>query len=169
MESITLEQLQIEVGEWSARNFPNAKPYQPLLGMMEEFGELENAETESDTADAIADALIYTADYCARNNLKLSIQHLNEADLGALGKLAHYHLKGEQGIRYQPDLIPVLKSKQVALVVGTLERMAIDEGVNLMIATTKTWETVKKRDWIKNPMNAAAVAEQTQEVKRADG
>lgn len=80
----TLADLQEEVIEWSRKNFPNNQSYHPLLGLMEEVGELSHAHLKSEQGirgdiaelyaqkvDAVADIIIYLADYCARNNISL--------------------------------------------------------------------------------------------------
>jgi len=79
---MTLDQLQSEVEEWTAKNFPNTKPYQPLLGVQEEVGELSHAhlkmeqsirgtteQHENAKRDAIGDIVIYLADYCNKNRI----------------------------------------------------------------------------------------------------
>jgi NTP pyrophosphatase (non-canonical NTP hydrolase) len=82
--------LQTEVKAWSEYNFPRNKDHFPLLGAQEELGELAHVrlkweqgirEYDSDryfidSEDAIADIIIYLADYCARNgfNLQHSIE-----------------------------------------------------------------------------------------------
>ena len=81
--SLSLSQLQAEGWKWVQHNFPNGKPYQPLLGVAEEVGELAHAHlkaeqgirntTSEDKEDAIGDIIIYLADYCNRNGL--DIQH----------------------------------------------------------------------------------------------
>ncbi len=83
---MNLEQLQKEGWEWVRHNFPNGKPYQPLLGVTEEVGELCHAHlkmeqgirnaTKEDKEDAIGDIIIYLADYCNRNGI--NIQHALE-------------------------------------------------------------------------------------------
>jgi NTP pyrophosphatase (non-canonical NTP hydrolase) len=77
-------QIQFEVMEWAAHNFPNAQVYQPLIGIMEEVGELAHAhlkqeqnirtnENHTENAkDAIGDIIIYLMDYCNRRNFNLS-------------------------------------------------------------------------------------------------
>jgi len=80
-KTMTLKELQREVTEWSRRNFPDGKPYQPLLGVAEEVGELCHAHLKQDQGirgyddlnkahrekmDAIGDIVIYLADYCHR-------------------------------------------------------------------------------------------------------
>ena len=86
-------QLQTDVAQWSARNFPDKKPHQPLLGLAEEVGELSHAHlkaeqgirgtpAEHQTAkeDAVGDIAIYLADYCTHNGIDL--QHTVEAVWG---------------------------------------------------------------------------------------
>lgn len=72
-----LTQLVAEVGEWSFNNFGSQESWKPLLGAVEEVGELAHAHlkkaqgirtTEDHRAkqeDAVADILIYLADYCS--------------------------------------------------------------------------------------------------------
>lgn len=76
---VNLTELQDEVGEWARRNFgpSTAMGYGALLGAVEEIGELAHhhlkqvqgirgtpAEHEAAAQDAIADTIIYLADYC---------------------------------------------------------------------------------------------------------
>jgi NTP pyrophosphatase (non-canonical NTP hydrolase) len=76
---MTFEQLQREVNTWARRNFgTHVEPYHRcLLGAMEELGELAHAhlkaeqsirgtakEHEAAGKDAVADTIIYLADYC---------------------------------------------------------------------------------------------------------
>ena len=79
--NLDLIQLQREVQAWTAKNFPNNKPYQPLLGVAEEVGELCHAHlkqeqgirntTQANKEDAVGDIIIYLADYCNRNNIHI--------------------------------------------------------------------------------------------------
>ena len=77
---LTFRTLQQEHREWSARNFPNKKHHEPLLGVMEEVGELAHAhlkaaqgirgteEEHSEKAkDAIGDIVIFLSDYCTES------------------------------------------------------------------------------------------------------
>lgn len=85
MDELSLSKLEHEVREWSSRNFPENRPYQPLLGALEELGELSHAHLKGEQGirhsaeeivdmkmDAIGDVIIYLADYCWRNNISLS-------------------------------------------------------------------------------------------------
>lgn len=72
-----LNRLQFEQNEWSLRNFPDQKPYQCLLGAVEELGELAHAHLKLEQKirleenhlakkrDAIGDIIIYLAGYCS--------------------------------------------------------------------------------------------------------
>lgn len=69
--------MQEEVAEWVAANFPDAQPWEPLLGVSEEVGELHHAflknhqnirgdteKHELDMKDALGDAFIYMLHFC---------------------------------------------------------------------------------------------------------
>lgn len=79
---MNLSDLQNEVATWSAKNFPGKLPHQPLLGACEEVGELSHAHLKCEQGirgnagehyaakcDAIADIVIYLADYCGQNQI----------------------------------------------------------------------------------------------------
>lgn len=82
---MNLEQFQTEYAEWVEHNFPNSKPYQPLLGALEELGELAHAhlkaeqgirgskeDHENAKVDAVGDTVIYLCQYCMLNGFTLS-------------------------------------------------------------------------------------------------
>lgn len=82
--TLSLRTLQEEVQAWTSHNFPDAKPYQPLLGAVEEIGELAHAHLKAEQGirgtgaehqerkeDAIADAIIFLAHYCTLNGIDL--------------------------------------------------------------------------------------------------
>ena len=90
-----LEEIQYEVSDWSQRNFGNqcskAKPnlcldsIAPLLGIVEEVGELAHVTLKYhqgirgfdplkyslDRNDSVADILIYLCDYASREGINL--------------------------------------------------------------------------------------------------
>lgn len=78
---MNLKQLQDEVGEWSYDNFGDQSSYRCLLGVVEEVGELCHAHLKleqkirvasmEDQEDAVADILIFLADYCSRSDIDL--------------------------------------------------------------------------------------------------
>src|SRR5215510_13386187 len=82
---MNLDTLQSDVKEWSSRNFPNNQPYHPLLGALEELGELAHAHLKEEQGirgsalshhmakvDAVGDVIIYLTDYCWRNGINIS-------------------------------------------------------------------------------------------------
>jgi NTP pyrophosphatase (non-canonical NTP hydrolase) len=77
---MNLSDLMCEVSQWAEYNFPDAQPHQPLLGALEELGELAHAhlkeeqgirglssEHQAAKVDAIGDVVIYLAHYCSLN------------------------------------------------------------------------------------------------------
>lgn len=82
---MNLFRLQVEVGEWSQRNFGDQPSYRPLLGVVEEVGELSHAHLKHEQGirgmddqlakaakvDAVADIIVYLADYCHRSEIDL--------------------------------------------------------------------------------------------------
>jgi len=72
----SLSQIQHENALWVDKNFPGAKTYQPLLGAVEELGELAHAHLKEEQGirtsedhvanakDAIGDTIIYLINYC---------------------------------------------------------------------------------------------------------
>jgi predicted DNA binding CopG/RHH family protein len=65
--AFTYRQLQDENKLWVAHNFPGRHPVEPVLGLMEEFGEREEAALKGDRAellDACADVTVFAADLC---------------------------------------------------------------------------------------------------------
>lgn len=79
----SLRQLQDEQRPWVAHNFPERTTWMPLLGVMEELGELAHAhlkqaqgirthEDHNELArDAVADIVIFLADYCSARGFDL--------------------------------------------------------------------------------------------------
>lgn len=75
---LTLGAFQKQVKEWQEHNFPDHEPWEPLVGLSEEVGELSHAhlkryqgirkdeDHEANGQDAIGDILVYLADYCTQ-------------------------------------------------------------------------------------------------------
>jgi NTP pyrophosphatase (non-canonical NTP hydrolase) len=82
---VTLYELQAEHAVWVAHNFPHAQPHEPLLGLVEEVGELAHAHLKHEQGirgydddryhqegeDCIGDIMIYLASYCNKNGFDL--------------------------------------------------------------------------------------------------
>jgi NTP pyrophosphatase (non-canonical NTP hydrolase) len=81
---IDVLKMQDEVGKWAERNFGGGPSTHPLLGIVEEVGELSHAhlkeeqgirgtkeEHEEEARDALGDIMIYMLDYAYRRGWDL--------------------------------------------------------------------------------------------------
>jgi len=79
-----LRRLQDELFVWVSHNFGFRPLWHPLLGMMEELGELSHAylkreqgirgtveEHNAEIKDAVGDIVVYLADFCNAENIDL--------------------------------------------------------------------------------------------------
>ena len=103
-----LRQLQREMREWSERNFGEQPSYQPLLGVVEELGEL-----------------------------------------------AHAQLKEEQGIRTNENHIEDAQDAVGDLLIFLMNYCS-SRGWDVQEILERTWDSVKQRDWKKNPENGVS-------------
>lgn len=87
-QSYTLEELdrlQSTIAHWRSYNFPNHSPWEQLLGVVEEIGELAHSELkaqqgirgsaekhEAAAKDAVGDLLIFLMGYLQKRGWKLS-------------------------------------------------------------------------------------------------
>lgn len=165
MDTKYYTQFRTEHAIWIEHNFSGSKAYQPLLGMVEEIGELAEANLQLDDnkeRDAIGDILVYLTHYCnfylldwwecqkfaniswsiLPNLLDISIQ---------IGKLAHAQLKGEQSIRHTAEQIFTMKKVTVGNIVVLLDHYCKYTGrANVLGCLQHAWDEVKHRDWKKN-------------------
>ncbi len=87
---MNLRTLQEEHMAWLEKNFPQQQGHDPLLGIVEEVGELAHAhlkasqsirgtpkELQAKAFDAIGDIVIYLASYCNSNGYDLhdAVEH----------------------------------------------------------------------------------------------
>jgi hypothetical protein len=185
-----------EVGGWSRKNYGLQKSkwqyhaqgfapvcpiiildhVAPLLGIIEEAGELSDACNRAsleETKDAIGDVQIYLADYLYRQGLAAStidwLQFSNDKTwlpapdslMVTVGRLAHINLKRHQGIRgYETDkffyeLKAVLTNLMLCLrsvLLTSYPRLTNKEAADAVITILgSTWKHVKERNWTANP------------------
>ena len=104
-----IRELQREVREWTGKNFPNNKPHMPLLGAMEELGELAHAHlkqeqgiatTRGNKRDAIGDIIIYLCNYCS----------LNDIDIQTAIEVAWDNVQ-RRNAKTSPDHVPLVEEK----------------------------------------------------------
>lgn len=80
---MTFKELQKEVRTWTLHNFGRQESWKPLLGIVEELGELahshlknvqrirRNENHQEKKKDAIVDIIIYLTNYCIEENFDL--------------------------------------------------------------------------------------------------
>lgn len=169
-----LRRIQAEQRPWVAHNFGDRPAWMPLLGLVEEAGELAEADSDRDLAaisDALADIMIFSLDYCSAMGWDAGAIWESNAEipnagfigmLKSLGKLAHAHLKAAQGIRVSEDHEAAGKKA-----LGELFACLRVKDASLVERTSLTWQKVKKRDWKANPATAVPAPEpRTYEVSQ---
>ena len=189
----TMQQLQEEIGQWSRDNFgkqvskterpiitdatntTRAVPLvlgslNPLMGMMEETGELFGATNMEDKEDAVVDIFVYACDYTYRSGLQMPpetlLQMVFNPSVSAivyqhsavmyLGQVFHATLKHHQGIRGMDNIKNYNKHREDHLnmflsnIYGFYTNLTGEE--RILPAINETWDNiVSKRDWKKDP------------------
>lgn len=166
-------ELEKAVGDWSYRNFGNQPAWKPLLGIVEEVGELATAPTRDEVLDACGDVVIYMADFCSREpfvslvqvaEIELTgdeAQATDEEDLAwIVGKICHHYLKLQQGIRKNENHVEEIH-RHLALLLGCLVgilsvNLILPEGGVIDSVVAGVWTSVSKRDWKKNANDGVA-------------
>lgn len=151
MENKSLDTIQKEAREWTERNFPNQPWIHPLIGMIEEVGEL---------ADCVLVSL-------SKEEYVTYAQVLHIAS--ELGQLAHRVLKEEQKIRngekpvthhferfHEMKNIPPEQLRELERdALGDIDIFKLNfcsaRGHSASDILNETWEEVKKRDWVRFP------------------
>lgn len=168
----TADVLQREVGKWSRDNFGDQDMVRPLLGVIEELGELDaacEAEDEGELLDAAGDVCIYMADFCSRapgfslcmiSGMRVTGRHQNLH--GLMSSIAHNGLKfaqdirGDKAGRLKENLAEALRFTLTVLeeFCGEIEK---EPPSDLSAIATSTWKNVvSKRNWKKAPETGIA-------------
>ena len=157
------------VATWSRQNFNDQKGIEhiaPLLGLVEELGELTEAIEQDRPVDPIHDAVgdigIYCLDFIARAGLDVmevwpdTVVKLPHSPLVYLSRMVHACLKRHQGIRgFDNDV----QFKEVLTVNTQYFLHAINSRYALTTHTTNTWnKVVSKRNWVSNPQGPDLVS-----------
>lgn len=175
----TFETIQTEMVSWQEHNFPGRPGWIPLMGMVEEIGELVEASLvhdEKEVLDAIGDVCIYLADYCNERQFNMSelwielhktitSYHWKSSwQVGLqieIGKLAHAHIKEFQQIRMHENH-PEQAKKAITAILFYLDRVAQLYQTVVETVALDTWQKVRQRDWQKN-RNTAHKQQQTED------
>jgi NTP pyrophosphatase (non-canonical NTP hydrolase) len=188
-QAVNLDEIQAAQFEWSARNFGQQPPHRPMLGIIEELCELEEAQLEmseiaeaelaKEVLDAVGDIAIYMLDYCGKRGWRM--QELwdsracpewlkdftvgNDADgfpyfAPFIRRLAHSQLKGEQNIRGGTGKHDGILKATLSSVLWLLDSIATAElHRDFLDILAEVWSKVSKRDWVNNPNTAHEVSE----------
>lgn len=162
-----LSQIQSEVAEWANRNFGEQRSktngmvlnsLAPLLGIVEENGERYSALTDEQREDAVADTLIYLCDYLAREGVDIDDLPAGRPYISisvAIGQLAHCTLKRHQGIRGfdDPEKYATTRNQACADIIARFGNKYGE--IKMLDILTSVWSTVKRRNWVTNPVTAA--------------
>jgi hypothetical protein len=165
----TLKTMQEEQRTWVNHNFPGRGDYYPLLGVVEELGELVTSEISEDNPgifDAIADITIFMADYCTAQGYDIdeiytdAPEQVARRDAGEyvmlivaeVGRIAHHHLKRLQNIRGTHDEHGEMIKYSIGMILTYLDFYCFEQGKDFMKIVEDTWSEVKKRDWKVNPI-----------------
>ena len=166
-----LRSLSTSVRSWSQANFGDNPSHRQVLGIFEEYVELQEGLDEVDrekVRDAIADITIYMADYYGKREWDfgedagdvLCCNLHSSSVLSAIGKIAHHQLKGEQGIRGAAEEHEDKLKYHCMSLLGHLRAQCdiLNEPFALVVADI--WNgKVAKRDWVENPEDAAAIVD----------
>lgn len=172
-----LRKIQEEQKPWVKHNFPGRKDYEPLIGIIEELGELSHAHLKEiqgirtnenhieNARDAVADIVIYIADYCSGRGYDLqgiykkasivsrsTIEELGDATgyqiifyiSSSVGKLARHYLMNSQES----------EKNEIGNILLFLIDYCIIRDFSFEHAVQETWDKVKQRDWKKDSESA---------------
>jgi NTP pyrophosphatase (non-canonical NTP hydrolase) len=188
---LNFNELRDQVQEWSDRNFGSTmkepRPHRPFLGMVEEAGELiEALEAYKEAkeqgrvdvavsalvsvADAIADMLIFGADYASRKAWDYEkIATSEKIDEGVpplddclkniskqLGVMAHSHLKSEQGIRGDSKKHDLTAQTAFGHLMVELQLICRRFEWDLRHVVEEVWARVRLRDFTQNKLTGEA-------------
>lgn len=175
---VDLKAIQAEQIVWSERNFGKQHARYPLIGILEELGELGvafNKDDRPEVLDAVGDVGIYALDFCGKKGWSLSdfwearkwfdaeedhswhTMHIFQLTK----KLAHHQLKGEQGIRGGAEHHDEQMKITLCALMWAMGNICENHlGTSFLEVINKVWAKVRLRDWTKNKANAHQVAEQ---------
>lgn len=86
-----------------------------------------------------------------------------------VGELARARLKRRQGIRYTKEQCDELEQDAIGDAIIFLTSYCTAHGIDLQTVVEKTWNEVKKRDWIKYPKTGTPIGEEFAEFPEFPG
>lgn len=166
----TLQQIQFELNSWTVYNFGQQDSSIPIMGMIEELGELTHATLKQIQGirkrdyieakkDAVSDLVIYLLNYF--NTKQINIDKTSILDIEFPKSYGEYKC-----IIYINKHISNIatfnetKAGSYQIQIGTIERLLAIinhycklNNFDLLTTVNEVWEQVKLRDWKKYPNN----------------
>lgn len=155
---INYPELVAAIAEWARENFGEQDPDEPLLGIIEELGELAHAhlkgiqgirhtpnEIREMKIDAVADCVIYLLNYCGRVGYRPHPINYAAADRE---RPSTYWLKmASQDVGDLMDAMPLRTRRTVEAILEDLNIYCCCEGIDFEKAVMETWAKVRLRKW----------------------
>ncbi len=167
--------IQREVGAWAWKNFKEkAQGTNPLLGIIEEVGELAKAilkkdqgirgtpeKHDRDAVDAIGDIMIYMMNYLNVLEIDMltvsSTVYLHRVDMSydTVGNPPSMHqIRKDLVILISRSLSKMHESpgQSFGVIMTYLDMFSRTYGMTLLEVVEKTWSIVGKRNWVEDAM-----------------
>ena len=157
----TLQEIQSELKVWTEYNFDKQTPEIPILGMIEELGELSHAILKekqgirqsdflADKKDAIADLTIYALNYlnAIDSNYERKIPKTFLTNVESLQSISYYI----STLDIELNTIEVFTdSDNCNYIICLIEGLCNINSIGFLTTVNEVWEQVKLRDWKKYP------------------
>ena len=173
MDAETLDKLQDEIAQWHRINYPNDDLESSLLGVMEELGELNRVQLkqdggirgtweywEAEKQKEVGDVVIGLINFCSFADIKFS-SIVADSGLAVVefdtAKKALLCVGSSTGRLIEDQIFIVNKDKQkqskyaLSFIYDDLTAYCNFSGTDLMESVVNRWDTISKRDFIKNP------------------
>ena len=158
----TLNEIQSELKVWTEYNFGKQTPDIPILGMIEELGELSHAiltekqgirqsDFLADKKDAIADLTIYALNYLNAQDLEYDDNQPSKSYLTECDILQDISVQiGMLDVEVN-DIEMFTNSDNIEDLISLLRGLCNMFNINFITTVNEVWEKVKLRDWKKYP------------------
>lgn len=163
----TLSEIQAELKVWTIYNFGKQESIIPIMGMIEELGELTHAHLKelqgirksdflADKKDAIADIIIYLLNYfnCIDKDISLIEEVINAPHEGDTSNNIILNISHKLGVLSENQMYnksKVIDTQYLSYILFSLKEYAENIKLDLLTIVNEVWEQVKLRDWKKYP------------------
>ena len=158
----TLQEIQSELKVWTEFNFGKQTPDIPILGMIEELGELSHAILKekqgirtsdflADKKDAIADLTIYALNYLNANDFEYDGNQPSKSYLTECEILQDISVQIGMLDTEVNDIEMFINSGNIEDLISLLRGLCNMFEIDFLTTVNEVWEQVKLRDWKKYP------------------